>query len=181
MSRKAKNTISDIGSLLRRTTNKLGNTCGRFFGWLRPRWSKVAFLAVQVIAIVFVVLGWYLDHAEQSEWTAKVFASRHAPAVELCYLMYRSPGLEVDSTTPGFSEISLILSEQLASQLPNLDSFDIADIKVVGMTAMAINPDPDISGPRITLYIALEGGQVLPEVEVPRNWLQSEIEGNCSA
>jgi hypothetical protein len=44
------------------------------------------------------------------------------------------------------------------------------------MTAMAINPDPNRSGPRITLSIILEDSRVLSEVEIPRNWLQSEIE-----
>jgi hypothetical protein len=173
---KMRNIISAVGNLLRRTTNKLGNAYERFFTWLRPRRSKVAFLTVQVIAIVFVILGWYLDHTDQSEWIAEVFAPRYAPAVELCNLMYENLGLEVNRTTPGFSEISSVLSEQLAGQLPNLGGFDIAGIEVVGMTAMAINLDPNRSGPRITLSIIIEDSRVLSEVEIPRNWLQSEIE-----
>jgi hypothetical protein len=138
---------------------------------------KVALLVIQGIAIAAVILGWYLDHADQREWIASVFAPRFAPAVGLCSLMYESSGLEVSSTTPGFSEISSILSEQLAGQLPNAGNFQITSIKVVGMTAMAINLDSARSGPRIALSIALQDGRVLSEVEVPRAWLQSEIEG----
>ena len=168
--------LSAIGNLLASITSRLGNACDRFLAWLRPRWPKVAFLVFELIAIAVVILGWYLDHADQSKWTANVFAPRFVPAVGLCSLMYESPGLEVSSTTPGFSEISSILSEQLAGQLPNLGSFEIASIKVVGVTAMAINPDPDRSGPRITLSVALQDGRVLSEVEVPRARLQPEIE-----
>ncbi len=135
------------------------------------------FLAIQVVAIIFVILGWYLDHADQSKWIVKVFAPRYAPATELCHLMYGNLGLEVNSTAPGFTEISSILSEQLQSQMPNLSSFDITHMKVVGTIAVVVNPDPNLSGPRITLSVTLRDGRVLPEVEVPRNWLESEIEG----
>jgi hypothetical protein len=138
---------------------------------------KIAFLIVQCVAVFLVVLGWYLDHASQTEWIVKLFAPRYASATQLCDLMFDNLGSEFGDTTPGFTPVSSVLSDQLESQFPNQVSSDIALITVTGRTAIVVNPDPNRSGPRLTLSVVLQDGRLLPEVEVPVAWLRSEIAG----
>ena len=171
-----KNVGNVIDSIAGKETARLRNFFLPALNWLKPRWKTLVFLFFQVVAILLVILGWYLDHGNQNKWIMKVFAPRYAPALDLVDSMFTSLGFEIDSSTPGFSEITFILSEQLEGQLPDLGDIGIARIKVVGTTALAINPDPRLSGPRLALTITLEDGRELPGVEVQGSFLQSQIE-----
>jgi len=171
-----KNAGNVTASIAGKEAARLRNFFLLALNWLKPRWKTLVFLSFQVVAILMVILGWYVDHGNQSKWIMKVFAPRYAPALDLVDSMFTSLGFEIDSSTPGFPEITLILSEQLEGQLPDLGFISIARIEVVRRTLLAVNPDPRLSGPRLTLTITLEDGRELPGVEVPRSFLQSQIE-----
>ena len=144
----------------------------------RPRTTRQwVFLVIQVVAILSMILGWYLDHSDQTKWVAGLFAPRYDAAIELCHQMGENIGMEVNSTDPGFTEISSILATRYESEMPNLSGSDFTHMKVVDRTALAINISTDSNppGPRITLSVTLRDGQALPEVPVPVSWLESEI------
>lgn len=171
-----KNVGNVTASIAGKETARLRNFILPALNWLKPRWKTLVFLSFQVVAILMVILGWYVDHGNQSTWIMKVFAPRYAPALDLVDSMFTSLGFEINSSTPGFSEITLILSEELEGQPPDLGVISIARMKVVGTTLLALNPDPRLSGSRLSLTITLEDGRELPGVEVPMSFLQSQIE-----
>jgi hypothetical protein len=164
---------------LKEVTRNLWNAIGSVIGWMKAKWRvilKTSFSTIQIITLILVGLGWYMDHALQSQWVVKLFAPRYERALALYNGMLRSPGAQIDVSTPGFAEISLILSGRIAEQLPQVGDFAIDTIRVTGVMAMVISSDPSRSGPRLTLQIAMQDGRVLQEVEVGGNWLKSEIQ-----
>ena len=162
-------------NILRGLAQALRNGVKAIVNRSKPRWKKLVFLAVQVIAILLVILGWYIDHSEQSEWVTEIFAPDYGSALVLYEKMFEEGiGLVADQDTPGFAEIAEILSEYLLRQLPDLNGREIVRLKVVGLTSMVISEDPSRSGPRVTLSITLDDGQALPPIEMTGN-LEPEI------
>ena len=81
---------------LTRSIKTLTNATKAILAWMRSRWRGVS-LALQISAIVLVILGWYLDQGHRSEWVVRVFAPYYADASDTCNKMFQISGLESDS------------------------------------------------------------------------------------
>jgi hypothetical protein len=143
------------------------------FIWVKPRWRKLALLIIQIFAAVSVILGWYLDHGNQSGWVVPIFAPQYSDTSNFSDNLFVSLDSEFDDSTPGFLEVADLLCE---SQLSDLGDCTIVRLKVIGMTAMVVSFDPTVSGgPEVVLQVDLRDGRRLPKVPIPKSVLQSEI------
>lgn len=141
------------------------------------RRNKIYLLFVEILFLAALgCLSLLVSNAYPGGWEVRVFASAADRVLEANNKLWKNSISEIGPTDPGFAEISSILSEFLAEDIPRLNNPRIANIEVQTRTGLVISMDPNEQGPRLTLKITLRDGTVLEQYPVYKKGWDLAIE-----
>ena len=120
---------------------------------VRALFNRRVKFTILVVGILLMVFGWYLDHAEQRELAARIFARDYVQALN-AYERMLDEVSEIGPTDPGFAQIVSILSGKLSGS----GDLTISKVRIKRDNLWAVKTD-GYEGPTIALEITLRDGR----------------------